>query len=826
MPTPREGGAGAGEPMDYSIANSSADAKPEYQDAPDRMLDGRPNPEHFVVRIRNLNLLNEWTLRHKGEPLKGYKQQLEGIIAEARLMGIKAKEVVEGGTVEDKATEVTIDLLDDPTVNRLLESEDEVLTVMEKRMTEAVMHCEDEILKKTGLIKEQAEAYRRRAAKGKVWLNRLRRVKRLRELARERVPGGFARMNGAAVEASWPLRWLVYVFRSDIAAGTREVDNILDMPRHVAHWAVDYWIAKEGATFYIGGNRDEANAQPTIFWNKPQNGWKRKSFECKGIVIVGPPRHMKTTFGFGAITLDMYLNNRVQCLTLHAIEQHGVKNYQYIADTFDRDNSRGRRARSLFPKVDIDRKNDRVLRLKLPERTKDPQCRAVGVLAATAGSNNDRQWWDDPVDPKMADNDGERERITNQLLDVHFRRLQGDDAFLLITATIWHHDDPVARIKKMAGQGKFPFAVSICRVGGPKGMFNGSSYVAGSRPFEPLWVEKYPASYLKTQFAAAGSFRYACQFECNATPDEQRLIRRLALYLADFGECERPKDCRTSGGQDCGKCHGCLYRQHKEFLRTAEFHLSLDPSATSRQNRTKKTDRSAIVYAAKGDLVLRSVTKMGTTGWVTNEDRIPRIRVIDAEAFYAGPTEGVEYVYTYGLTHRLDKVHVEVATFSSAIVEMFRNQLKLTASQIIGHQPKNVSKETRLRAVSTMLDDSQRDFGMSGPVCEFPGTLDQNGNIICHPKFKWLHDQIVGFGMSNEDHAVDAITQLLKSVMPDMSIGEGAVSAAIRREMVIESQADMIRARMMDEYDRTRDDAEPRDAVEEEVLFIKKGCMC
>lgn len=216
---------------------------------------------------------------------------------------------------------------------------------------------------------------------------------------------------------------------------------------------------------------------------------------------------------------------------------------------------------------------------------------------------------------------------------------------------------------------------------------------------------------------------------------------------------------------------------------------------------------------------------MGNIGGMTHEDRVPRIRVIDAAAFFAGPTEGVEYICGYGATHKLDKVHVEVATFSSAIVEMLRNQLKLSPSQIVGHMPKNVSKEQRLRAVAPMLDDSQRDFGLAGPACEFPGTLDSRGEIVPHPKMKWLFDQIVGFGMSNEDHAVDAITQLLKSVMPDMGVGEGAVTAAIKREMVIKDEVDAIRARMLDEYDKMREDQEEKDPVEEEVLFMKRGCL-
>ncbi len=788
------------------------DPKPAWEQPPDRYVDGKINIEHFRVRFDYLNRLNEWHLR-RGNPLKNYNSHVQGLVSEAKLLGLM-EEAVRGGSAEDRFAALAVDLLDDPSVNRLLEADDDVLAVMERRMNEAVTWCLEEIKAREATVGEEVERYRKRVEQGKVWLSRLKRVRWLRTMARLPIPPKTRSEERDACEAAHVLRWLVYVFRSDVGSGISESSKILDMPRHIGKWAVDYWVARNGAVFYMQGDQHEIVNKPHLF--KEQTGWAKKCFECKGIVLIGPPRHMKTTFGFGAVSLNLYLNNRLQILLNHAIEKDALKNYGYLADAFSPDTARGRRASALFPEVKIDRRNDSLMRLSLNEPTKDPQLRAVGVMAAIAGTNNDEQWWDDPVDPLKADNENERERVFGQLMDVFFRRLQGSNPFLLVTATLWNNDDPIARICRKAERGEFPIAVSIQRAGGPKSAI----------PFKPLWKERYPSSWLKTQYHSAGPFKYACQFEANPQPDDQRLIRRLSLYLSDTGDCPRVRDCRHEPdyNTDCGKCHSCLIRQHAEFLRSAEFHLSLDPSATSRENRRKTTDRSGFVYAAKGDVILRSVHTANGLGGMTTEDRVTRIRVLDALAFFAGPTEGLEHIASYSVTHKIDKVHIEQVTFSSALIEMFRNQFHLTASQVIGHSPRGLSKVQRLKAVAPMLDDAVRDFGLAPPVVEFPGVLDESGKLVPHPKFEWLFRQILAFGQSGEDHCVDAITQLLKHLMPECGVGEGAVSAAVKNELKIVDAVSAMKSRMLSEYEGAREDADnERNALEDEVLFMKRS---
>lgn len=790
---------------------------PVLELVPDRLIEGRPNIEHFRVRLRNLNALNEFNQFRKGQLLKGYKQTLDGILLEAKFCEFKERDILSAIGVEDRIQALLERVLDEPTVNHALEADDAVLDRMEEGIQAAIDGCKARLVELRAEGEREGAKYRARIHAGKAWMARLRRLRRVRSDVRETRPAHRCNGDIQALDASLVLRRMLYIMRSDISESSQAgqkigrerrvapADLILEIPRHVCDFAVAAWVAQNGVKFYAAGSAGEVRAAPHIFTE--DGGGKKGCYECEGLIIVAPPRHMKTTFGAAWTVTEEIENPRLQCFLLHAVEELAQNNYNLVRNCFHADDAAGKRTQSLFPDVRLRRSTDTHTWFDVSEKTKNAQLSFAGIRQGKLGTNVDRLWTDDPVERAEVTAEHQRERTHKQFTQVYLPRVQGRSPFTIITATLWHDDDTVSRLIRQAEAGKVKFAVIIRAAGGPK----------SSPPFKPLWESRYPARWLRSKYETMQDpHGYACQFMAQTKTDELRTVRRLGLYLArvdhDAGSAFR--DCSDNGGDGaCGKCHGCLMRAHRKFLAGAEFHLSLDPSATSKREVKRHTDRAGLVYGACGDVVREFID----SGMIVHERRT-ELRIADAKSFFASGTEAIEEIKHYSTSHRVDVLHIETVTFSSMIVESVRNQFNLDARQVVGHPPKNLSKAQRLQSIALLLDDSPRDVGLAGASILFPGVLRADGSITIDESLKWVERQIVDFGSTGEDHVVDAITQLGKHVAHQLQHGRGAISEAMGRAVDAGGPAPKsMRERMMDEYARE----EPDDNVyDQETRFI------
>lgn len=429
------------------------------------------------------------------------------------------------------------------------------------------------------------------------------------------------------------------------------------------------------------------------------------------------------------ISLMISENPSLRCIFLHAQEEMAQQNLGMVASNFDPNEACGRRNLSLFPGIEIEERSSKKFRLKLPERQKSPTIIAVGITAAKSGTDADILWNDDPCDQKLAEQPTERKRAWDRINATWRTRLRGTRNFEFYTSTLWHYDDPTAKMLALVKAGSAKYTMCRLKCGGPKDNF------------KPLWEEQYPASYLKQKYMELGPRLYATVYESNPQPEELRKIKRLAYY-----------DPRTT--------------EHYSFIESAIFHISLDPTA----KRDEKCDKAAFVYAAFGDIVAQG------TGEYSYEKRL---RIIDAHQFHASQSEGVDEVIGFAGSHSTHYIHIENRGGFDATREFFEKE----GMDVICHDPGNRKKGLRLADVAAMLDDSLRDKGFPGAVVEFPGRSDASGNPVADPDspLKWVEDQVLDFGVATEDHVVDATTQLCKFLGPELRVNVGAVTEKIQR---------------------------------------------
>jgi len=220
--------------------------------------------------------------------------------------------------------------------------------------------------------------------------------------------------------------------------------------------------------------------------------------------------------------------------------------------------------------------------------------------------------------------------------------------------------------------------------------------------------------------------------------------------------------------------------QHKRFLATAQRHYSIDPAATSKEKaeskRKYRADKAGMVYAAAGTLDSSRSDDSGTT--YHTQQRV--VRILDAAEFYANDKEAASHAARFALSNRVDKVHCEAAGVGLATLNAIQNTLKLPPGALIRHTPTE-GKRARLRDVAIMLDDSQTDLGLPGAVVEF-AAIWRNGKAELVENLKWLWEQVLNYGFVSSDHGTDALSQLLKYLSGEVSVG-GAVSDAVRAEL-------------------------------------------
>lgn len=783
---------------------------------PPKTVDGRANVAYFRVQIDNLNLMNAHHIRLHGKPVTGMDSSLKAIERAAEWAGVDISAAADERTDAQKVADA-VERLVSSGGEAVLELADDEIGAIESAMTMAVNGTADWIEKYKGEADERGREARGRKARelrqaaGKRWLSLLQRVRRLRDLARHPIPkdkSGWHSSKFVALEASHVLRYMLYVYRNDTAgSGSERSKMVYQIKDFHCQMAFRIWEAENRVAFFCKGSKEEMERRPDLYHTDGMV--VRGLTSCDGLVLVCPPGHGKSSIGQAWTSLQFCLNPRLQMFMLHAQEDKAAQNMRHVKATFDVEESMGRRRKSLFPDIRLNKKaddNKAAMRLIIPERTRDPQLRAVGVRTSLGGANTQKQWWDDPVDKKERDEPNVRAATYRRLMHDVKRRQRGKNTFLFITATLWHEDDSVSRIIKesRSSQGRNGMAVCLIRCGGPEPKTDLPAW-------HSIWPEQYPSAFLRkifnSEFAATPT-DYFAQFMCDPKPTETRMVKKLAYYL-----CRLPEEASPENMERARR----MMAEHRDFLKTAEFHLSLDPSSTSRSETIRTTDKAGLIYAPIGTLTEAVGTATSERSTVSRR----LIRVLEGREFHAGPTEAVDEVGAFCAASKVDRVHVEVSTFSGAIIEMLRSKFNLSASQVIGHKTGSQKKEVRFRAVSTMFDDSLASTGVGRAVVQFPGVMDERGELVIAPEYQWLSSSILDFGSTKNDHAVDALVQLCKMLQSQVDMGDGDVTMSV---MAAGFEPESERRKVLAErYAAVGEDPTDADPAQEEYDFWSGG---
>jgi hypothetical protein len=525
-------------------------------------------------------------------------------------------------------------------------------------------------------------------------------------------------------------------------------------------------IGADSSVFQVGTHHVKMCVAYWMARNRTQyhdHQWIQADHE--GVMLVCPPGHGKSALVSHIWVLEIDQNPRLKGLIGHAQAGMAERNLAYIGSYFDPETANGRRNISLFnpPTLRTLTKDTMDLEDRKQESKSQKTLKAHGITAKVSGSDADFIWFDDPCDQELAEQETTRNRVYDRMNGTWRTRKRGKKTFEIITTTLWHHDDPNSRYLQLIKDNKIKFLASVQKCGGPE------------QGFKPLWDEQYPTSKLKNIYAEMRNPRlYAAAYQSNPQPAELRKIKRLAYYLPG-------------------------HPQHARFLESAVFHVSLDPTATNRE----KSDKASFVYAGINDIVTQNPD--GSQSYER------RLRVLDGRNFHANQTEGVNEVCEFAARNNTHYIHVEVRSGFNATAEMFEAR----GMDVLMHDPKNRKKELRLGDVAPMLDDTLKERGFPGAAVEFPGKVQPDGTIGPDPEspLAWLEDQVLNFGVTAEDHGVDALTQLCKHLGPELGLGEGASTVQAQE---VQRRGDPRLERMY----RMFGEKETRSAAEEEERWM------
>lgn len=734
MPRPRKRDQGDRPPDERMALGRAVEWKNPYgEDAPPAFLeDGAPNRGYYWFLLDCINKQMIESLHAEGKVPAGLKDAQRAVLEQAQILGFTEQMLMDRRGEGDKIEAAVTRLIEAP--DGVCEVVDEVLRVLEERMDRADQVCveyaegkvRDRAVAEALYQQQQREsAAEERARKKAVWLERIRTLKRLKERARnplpaERMGTDFRSSRDVGEAAACLIRYMLYVGRSDLShlkVQGRGAD-ILMIGRHTGKMAVDLWAAENRVGVYP--------------W-----GWKVRDPDnpYQGIIMVAPPGHGKTSLGTAWCARRVSLNPYEQGIIVHAETGEACKNLAYVRTYFDAGEPAGRRNAALYSGLRLYSGEDNRKSFRLVVHhglVRQPTVSAAGVRTKRSGASASWIWFDDPVDQREVSSDTEREKTYQFLNGTWMTRKRGQQAFELTTTTIWHADDANMRRINLARQQELRLVVSIQRCGGPKG---GGTY--GDRAFEPVWPEMYPESYLRAKFKEMRDpYLYAVVYQCDPRSSDDRIISQLRFY-----------DPESEG--------------HKEFLKKAEFWLSIDPSSTV----GAMSDKAGVLYLAIGEATI-PVMLEGT------ERQATRVvgRLLDAKAFKATQSDLVHHCATFASDQKVDKILVEVTSGFHGTVELFETHYGIRVETAT---PGLRNKAQRLKSVAASIDDGQTGVGgIPPPPVEFPGRYDPTTHgLSAEVGLNWFYEQILQFGNTKEDHCVDALTQWVKKVGDKLDTG-------------------------------------------------------
>jgi hypothetical protein len=741
-----------------------------------------PDEVKSMIR-RRFFVLNENQEKYetgKAIPPKGFdiKKATDFLKDLAEVSGIEWRHVSDTRSDSEKAQDAVERLLAAP--ESMFEIQTRDLEALERSMTDAVERTETylaEIMGKSpvdAIIREEIERGKQRAVNLSRWVDRVRRVIRMRNMGSKEIPEEMKTADKVriwALRASYSLRFQIYVGRSDIS----------DSSGSPAVFQVGYPHAKMATDVWLAENKIKVMRDRLLFPGDKVPGYEEyKAFggvPYAGALVMYPPRHGKTAFECHWAALRINRNNRTQGGYIHARREEAQKFVKYVSSLFSTGNSAGRRNLSLFPATLSKRDNNaHSIRLETDDPPSNPNLIGDSVMGSAQGNNLDWLIVDDIVSSKDQESPTDRERTKRRVKQTWMTRFQGNNGFYIVSGYPWHHSDAIWEFKMDAERAiatnnreGVSLMISMMPVGGPK------------TKFFSIWPEMYSAKKLRSMYQnnIRDASVWAANYELNPMTDELRIVKRLRLY--DPAPKHDPQ-------------------QHERFVRTSEVHISVDPAFTN----TATSDYAGIVKVAFGTLMDTVVGDDDRT--YTHAREV--IRVLDVQETKATQTELAALVASQSMLGKIDYCHVETNTGGGAVVQMLESLHGISGSAVIEHKTGPRSKEIRLKRVAPMLEDGSDGLDA---VVEFPGVWEMhNGDMrmVIDPKMRDIYNYIVNFKMSTGFHSLDAMTQLLGYLAPMVGFGEGKVSdqarsfAQTNRGLI----GDDIARRMKEAQDKSRPD--------------------
>lgn len=688
---------------------------------PPRDIQGKANPAYYRAAYAKLNELLFSSVIEGGKVPFNYDAALIGIDKEAKASGFDPKLLKDQRSTEQRIVDALERLCEAPREvwEQIDDEADALITMMDKADKGAFEY-----------IGEKARA----SGIPKLVRSVLAKVRTLRQRARQTLcpamvatamatlpispaPKGLDDWQArAALEAAWPLRLMLYCGRSNLphlANGSPE-ESVYCIASHHIKIACDVWQARKNIRY--GKPRDGLSSLCRANWGES---------EYQGCIVVCAPAHGKTEIGRFIVDSMLVENPTHQLMMTHSVGDKAIENMAYLASLYQRTSEVGRRHGSLYPHLQLDQCSSKKFRIKLTNQNKSPTAVAAGVSSRVNGSNASILWGDDIVDQSEAVQESERKQTFDVFNGTWLPRLRVG-GFLFITATLWHKADTISRL--IDGAHKSGFRVSIQRCGGPK----------TSPQFSAIWPEMYPSKRLRQIYETMRNpGLYSAAYMANPVAEEKRIVRKLRLYDPSTDE-------------------------HARFLSSSAKYLSLDPAAT----RGERSDHAGAVYAGFGTV---SVEKTVNDRKLSATEH--RVRILAADSIPSTQAELVAHTVELTKTRIIDYVMVECRSGYVGTAEMFENYHGV---DVIRLDPRSKGKEERLRAAAPAMEDANADLGVRA-VVEIPGIWKDDGTMGIDPRFTQLAEEILDFGVCATDNLVDALTQMVIYLSPDLGIGTGGI---------------------------------------------------
>lgn len=651
--------------------------------------------------------------------------------------GIEWKNLTDARTEAEKVSDAIDRLI--RTQSDLFALQDHEIEAIERGMNDAAemarRYRDQTVIARQNAPPEDKPGPKATAEAATIWINRLRRLQKIRTLAKIPCPSeyGHADTESFPWRSTQAIRFMLYVGRSDITDSSNET-NVFRIARHHAKMSVDLYMARTGACFHATGVLEKGRVYPDGGSKLPFDG-----IGYVGAMLMYPPRHSKTTFLTYWLADEINHNHRVQCGYVHAKEDEAYALQKHVNQLYRMDNDYGRRNLSLYPATLTSYDNNSSsLRVRVDDPPKNPNLISRGVWSQVQGNNFDILILDDVVSRDDAESEAERNRKKRHVRSVWLSRFQGSGGFVVFSGYPYHHDDlmwdyhqQARRSAATGGREGIVLRLSKMAVGGP----------SSSPPYRPIWPELYPARVLRSRYRTINdSAIWAANWMLEPITDEMRIVKRLRLY--DESD-----------------------PAHAVWMASAMMHLSVDPAFTNTEN----SDKAGLVLVGIGDL--RHTSDEG--GRITSSSRRV-IRLVDFTEMNATQGELSDVIASIASSRRIDLVHYEEVGGTTALGELLEGIHGITTA--VGHKPGPRGKERRLRQVAPLIEDGAA--GLRACV-EFPASRNSDGDLVLNPMYRPLHEYIVNFRVASGFHGLDALTQILKYLSPEVGVGEGEVTRQV-----------------------------------------------